>query len=46
MVLSRGDATVFLTSPLSASLLAAAAVAIILITLPAIRARREDALQE
>ncbi|KRR15853.1 hypothetical protein CQ12_32445 [Bradyrhizobium jicamae] len=46
MVLSRGDATVFLTSPLSASLLAAAAVAIILITLPAIRARREEALQE
>ena len=46
MVLSRGDASVFLTSPLSAGLLAAAAVAVILIMLPAIRTRREEALQE
>jgi len=46
MVLSRGDATVLLTSPLSASLLAAAAIAILLIMLPTIRARREEALQE
>jgi putative tricarboxylic transport membrane protein len=46
MVLSRGDASVFLTSPLSATLLAAAAVAVILIMLPAIRSRREEALQE
>jgi putative tricarboxylic transport membrane protein len=46
MVLSRGDASVFLTSPLSAGLLALAVVAVILITLPAIRSRREEALQE
>ncbi|RTM15010.1 MAG: hypothetical protein EKK33_03200 [Bradyrhizobiaceae bacterium] len=37
---------VLLTSPISASLLAAAAVAIVLIMLPTIRARREEALQE
>jgi TctA family transporter len=46
MVLSRGDSTVFLTSPLSSGLLAAAAVAIVLITLPAIRSKREEALKE
>jgi TctA family transporter len=46
MVLSRGDATVFLTSPLSAALLAAAAIAVVLIMLPTIRTRREEALQE
>lgn len=46
MVLSRGDATVFLTSPLSAALLAAAVIAVILIMLPTIRTRREEALQE
>ena len=46
MVLSRGDVSVFLTSPLSATLLAAAAVAVILIMLPTIRTRREEALQE
>jgi TctA family transporter len=37
---------VLFTSPLSASLLAAAAIAILLIMLPTIRARREEALQE
>jgi putative tricarboxylic transport membrane protein len=46
MVLSRGDVSVFMTSPLSATLLAAAAVAVILIMLPTIRSRREEALQE
>jgi TctA family transporter len=35
-----------MTSPLSATLLAAAAVAVILIMLPTIRTRREEALQE
>ena len=46
MVLSRGDVSVFLTSPLSAGLLAAAVIAVILIMLPTIRTRREEALQE
>jgi TctA family transporter len=46
MLLSRGDATVFVTSPLSGTLLAIAAIAIILITLPQIKATREEALKE
>ena len=46
MVLSRGDSTVFVTSPLSSGLLAAAAIAIALIMLPAIRPKREEALKE
>jgi putative tricarboxylic transport membrane protein len=46
MLLSRGDATVFITSPLSGTLLAIAAIAIILITLPQIKATREEALKE
>jgi len=44
MVLSRGDSTVFVTSPLSSGLLAAAAIALIM--LPAIRPKREEALKE
>jgi putative tricarboxylic transport membrane protein len=46
MLLSRGDATVFFTSPLSATLLAIAAIAVILITLPQIKSTREEALKE
>jgi len=46
MLLSRGDATVFFTSPLSATLLAIAAIAVIMITLPQIRSTREEALKE
>jgi putative tricarboxylic transport membrane protein len=46
MLLSRGDATVFFTSPLSASLLAIAAIAVVLITLPQIRSTRQEALKE
>ena len=46
MVLSRGDASVFFTSPLSASLLAAAAIAVLLIALPNIRSKRDEALKE
>jgi putative tricarboxylic transport membrane protein len=46
MLLSRGDATVFFTSPLSATLLAIAAIAVILITLPQIRSTRQEALKE
>ena len=44
MVLSRGDSTVFLTSPLSGGLLAAAAIALIM--LPTIRSKREEALKD
>ena len=46
MLLSRGDATVFFTSPLSASLLAVAFIAIALITMPNIRSKRDVALKE
>jgi TctA family transporter len=46
MVLSRGDVTAFVTSPLSASLLAAVAVAVILIALPNIRSGRAEAWKE
>jgi TctA family transporter len=46
MLLSRGDATVFFTSPLSATLLAIAAIAVIMIMLPQIRSTREEALKE
>lgn len=46
MLLSRGDATVFFTSPLSATLLGIAALALIFMLLPSIRSKREKALQE
>jgi putative tricarboxylic transport membrane protein len=43
MTISRGDWTVFVTRPLSASLLAAAAVLLIIVFLPAISKKREEA---
>jgi TctA family transporter len=46
MLLSRGDATTFVTRPLSASLLAVAALLLIIIALPAIRKKREEAFVE
>lgn len=46
MLLSRGDATVFVTRPLSASLLAVAALLLVIIALPAIRKKREEAFVE
>ena len=46
MLLSRGDATVFFTRPLSASLFAITAVLLILMALPSLRKKREEAFQE
>jgi TctA family transporter len=46
MIISRGDATIFFTRPISAGLLIAAAVAIVVAVLPAIRKRREEVFQE
>jgi putative tricarboxylic transport membrane protein len=46
MLLSRGDATTFLTRPLSASLLAVSVLLLIIIALPAIRKKREEAFVE
>ena len=46
MLLSRGDPTTFVTRPLSACLLAVAALLLIVIMLPAIRKKREEAFIE
>jgi TctA family transporter len=46
MIISRGDPTIFFTRPISAGLLIAAAVAIVIAVLPTIRKRREEVFQE
>ena len=46
MLLSRGDPTTFLTRPLSAAMLAAAVLLILVIALPNIRRKREEAFKE
>ncbi len=46
LLLSRGDWSVFVTRPISASLLAAAALMLALVLLPVIRQRREEAFVE
>jgi TctA family transporter len=46
MLLSRGDPTVFLTRPISAGMLAAAVLLVLIITLPNIRKKREEAFAE
>jgi len=46
LLLSRGDPTVFATRPISAGLLAAAILLVLIIALPNMRKRREEAFQE
>ena len=46
LLLSRGDWSVFVTRPLSASLLAVAALLLIIVLLPAIKNKREEAFVE
>jgi len=46
LLLSRGDWTTFMTRPLSASLLIAAVLMILVVTLPAIRKKREVAFKD
>jgi putative tricarboxylic transport membrane protein len=46
MMISFGDPTVFVTRPLSAAFLAAAMLLLAAIALPALRAKREEAMQE
>lgn len=46
LVLSRGDASVFLTRPISATMLALSLVAIVIVLAPAVRKQRDIALQE
>src|SRR5438105_11433306 len=46
LLLSRGDWSVFLTRPLSAGLLAGAAALLVIVALPSIKAKREEAFVE
>jgi TctA family transporter len=46
LVLSRGDATIFLTRPISLGILLVAAAALVAALLPSIRAKREEAFKE
>ncbi len=46
MLIARGDATVFFTRPISASLLAVAALLLVLAALPMLRKRREEVFVE
>ncbi|HUL66864.1 MAG TPA: tripartite tricarboxylate transporter permease [Burkholderiaceae bacterium] len=46
MLLSRGDPTTFFTRPLSLGLLLGALALVLVVTLPAIKSRREEAFQE
>jgi len=46
LLLSRGDWSVFVTRPLSASLLAVAALMVVIVLLPAVRSKREEAFVE
>jgi putative tricarboxylic transport membrane protein len=46
MIISRGNAAVFVTHPLSLALLAIAAALLVIVLLPNIRAKRDEAFQE
>jgi TctA family transporter len=46
MILSNGDATVFLTHPISGGLLAAAALVLVIVSLPAIKKKRDEIFEE
>jgi TctA family transporter len=46
LLISGGDATVFVSRPISAGLLVVAAALVVLIALPAFRTKREEAFQE
>ncbi len=46
LLIARGDWSTFVTRPLSTGLLIAAALLIVIVTLPAIRTRREVAFKE
>jgi putative tricarboxylic transport membrane protein len=46
MLLSRGDATVFVTQPLSLALLIVSLTLLVIVVMPNIRAKREEAFSE
>jgi len=46
LLLSRGDASVFVTRPLSAGLLAAAVLLLVVVLMPSVKSKREEAFVE
>jgi putative tricarboxylic transport membrane protein len=46
MLISRGDATVFVREPISAVMLALAVLSMVVVLLPAIRKKREETFQD
>ena len=46
LLLSRGDWTTFVTRPLSAGLLIAALLMVVVVSLPSIKSRREEAFKD
>jgi TctA family transporter len=46
LLLSRGDWTTFVTRPLSAALLLGALAMIVVVTMPAMKRKRQEAFQE
>jgi TctA family transporter len=46
LLLSRGDWSVFVTRPISVSLLVAALALLVIVALPSIKAKREEAFVE
>ena len=46
MLLSRGEATVFVTQPLSLTLLVISAVLLAVVVMPTVRSKREEAFSE
>jgi len=46
LLLSRGDWSVFVTRPLSASLLLVAAILLAVVLMPSVKAKREEAFVE
>jgi putative tricarboxylic transport membrane protein len=46
MIISRGDPSVFVTRPLSAALIALAALVLIVVFLPSVARKREEVFQE
>jgi putative tricarboxylic transport membrane protein len=46
MLLSRGSPSVFVTHPLSLGLLAISAVLLVLVVMPSVRSKREEAFSE
>jgi TctA family transporter len=46
MLLSQGDPTVFVTRPISVALLFVAALLLLVVVAPAVRRKREQALQK